>query len=322
MALINKLTAIADAIREKTGTTDEMTLDAMASAIAGITTGSGGSGNNISCLDIKMPDTTKNLTHYYTIDTTNATELRFKYKRANPTGQTTSYANKWTLRVDFGYAAGANSSNVLSTLAVDSTTSSTTVVNAQYVAISDTEYVADVSQYTSVIIVVSQAATSYTYSSLYFHIYDFSLDGELVKPEGELSITENGTYDVTEYASAVVNVATTGGGGGTVNYAQKYRKTVLDDGTKTFDLSDTNGNFSVWVPTTATDSNHTQLLLFTNGAFVRGSFYNSEDGRLYGIDSSKQVNASYADGILTVAPSSTGLTVKGNYVIVDYIATA
>lgn len=48
MALTDKLTNIADAIRGKTGSTDTLTLDAMAAAIAGIETGSGGgvmSGN-------------------------------------------------------------------------------------------------------------------------------------------------------------------------------------------------------------------------------------------------------------------------------------
>lgn len=37
-------------------------------------------------------------------------------------------------------------------------------------------------------------------------------DGYIV-PTGELEITENGTHDVTNYASAVVNIATSGGGG-------------------------------------------------------------------------------------------------------------
>ena len=40
MALTNKLIAIADAIRSKTGTTEPMTLDEMVTAIANITTGS------------------------------------------------------------------------------------------------------------------------------------------------------------------------------------------------------------------------------------------------------------------------------------------
>ena len=44
MALTNKLTAIADAIREKTGSTEPLTLDAMPTAISGITTGGGGGG--------------------------------------------------------------------------------------------------------------------------------------------------------------------------------------------------------------------------------------------------------------------------------------
>lgn len=42
MALIDKLTAIADAIRGKTGGTDALTLDQMAMEIAGIETGGGG----------------------------------------------------------------------------------------------------------------------------------------------------------------------------------------------------------------------------------------------------------------------------------------
>ena len=40
MALTDKLTSIADAIRSKTGTTEPMTLDEMVTAIANITTGS------------------------------------------------------------------------------------------------------------------------------------------------------------------------------------------------------------------------------------------------------------------------------------------
>ena len=40
MGLISKLTAIADAIRSKTGTTNTMTLDEMVTAITNITTGS------------------------------------------------------------------------------------------------------------------------------------------------------------------------------------------------------------------------------------------------------------------------------------------
>lgn len=42
MAIINKLTAIADAIRGKTGGTELLTLDQMVDAINGIQTGGGG----------------------------------------------------------------------------------------------------------------------------------------------------------------------------------------------------------------------------------------------------------------------------------------
>lgn len=41
MGLIEKLTAVADAIRSKTGSTEELTLDAMVAAIAGIEAGGG-----------------------------------------------------------------------------------------------------------------------------------------------------------------------------------------------------------------------------------------------------------------------------------------
>lgn len=46
MALTDKLTAIADAIREKTGSTNTMTLDEMATVIQNISVGSGGSGGS------------------------------------------------------------------------------------------------------------------------------------------------------------------------------------------------------------------------------------------------------------------------------------
>lgn len=46
MSIYSKMTAIADAIREKTGGTDPLTLDAMAEAIAGIEAGGGSSGGS------------------------------------------------------------------------------------------------------------------------------------------------------------------------------------------------------------------------------------------------------------------------------------
>ena len=49
MSLINKLIAVADAIRVKTGTTERMTLDEMAAAIEGISGSGGGSAEIPTC---------------------------------------------------------------------------------------------------------------------------------------------------------------------------------------------------------------------------------------------------------------------------------
>ena len=46
MALTNKLTAIADAIRTKTGKTDSMTLEQMATEISNISVGTGEGGSS------------------------------------------------------------------------------------------------------------------------------------------------------------------------------------------------------------------------------------------------------------------------------------
>ena len=54
MALTNKLTAIADAIREKTGDTGLYTLDEMATAISGITGGGEGSGGGYNPTDEEL----------------------------------------------------------------------------------------------------------------------------------------------------------------------------------------------------------------------------------------------------------------------------
>lgn len=66
MALTDKLTAIADAIRDKTGGTEEMTLDQMATEINGIEVGGGsGGGGSAEFFDIEINDLTASAGFYY-----------------------------------------------------------------------------------------------------------------------------------------------------------------------------------------------------------------------------------------------------------------
>lgn len=60
MALTDKLTNIADAIRGKTGKTEEMTLDQMATEIAGIETG-GGTGGSMESGELVLSSAVTNL---------------------------------------------------------------------------------------------------------------------------------------------------------------------------------------------------------------------------------------------------------------------
>jgi hypothetical protein len=56
-----------------------------------------------------------------------------------------------------------------------------------------------------------------------------------IKPSGELEVTENGTHDVTAYASVNVNVPTGGGGGGDLPAGYSRVDYIQFDGTQTVD---------------------------------------------------------------------------------------
>ena len=72
MALTDKLTAIADAIREKTGKADALTLDQMPTEIAGIETGggggSGGGGSGVAEKDVNFYDYDGTVLYAYTVE--------------------------------------------------------------------------------------------------------------------------------------------------------------------------------------------------------------------------------------------------------------
>lgn len=104
MALTDKLTAIADAIRSKTGSTEPMTLDEMVTEISNISVGSGGSSNTITLDDgTELPKPTlkegcnyamifKNSNYYSMLETSN----RF----AN--------VNSWISIANSGYTIGTS----------------------------------------------------------------------------------------------------------------------------------------------------------------------------------------------------------------------
>lgn len=79
MALIDKLTAIADAIRGKTGKTDEMTLDQMATEIAGITGGGGGGAELVFETEFSIAEVPASKTTVATITTGLHIEVNGRY---------------------------------------------------------------------------------------------------------------------------------------------------------------------------------------------------------------------------------------------------
>lgn len=103
MALTNKLKAIADAIRAKTGSTEKLTLDGMASAISNISTG-GGELPSFSFTGRQMEGLFQNdrLTPLHDIGytTSNITKLTYAYEYVNVPTLKTPMINLSTTQSD------------------------------------------------------------------------------------------------------------------------------------------------------------------------------------------------------------------------------
>lgn len=178
MALTDKLTAIGNAIRAKKGATDKYTLEGMATAIEGIETGVDTSDATAAAGDI-----VKDKTAYV-----NGAKVTGTLKKATQiTGNVTSKEILYPRAIFSGKTSAA--------IAIDANKGITLTMPA--VDLGDAGD-ADVAK-----------GKTYTCAN------GFKRTGtkeEAAAPSGSISITENGTYDVTDKASAVVNVPQSGGG--------------------------------------------------------------------------------------------------------------
>lgn len=179
MALTDKLTAIGNAIRAKKGATDKYTLEGMAAAIEGIET-----GVDTSDATAVAEDIVKDKTAY--VNGVKVTGTRKKVTQIFGT-----VTNKGIL---LGMNQARFTGEVNKAIAADKGASFDLSMPA-----SDLGDAGD-----------ADVAKGKTYTS----VNGFKRTGtkeEAAAPSGSISITANGTYDVTSKASAVVNVPSSGG---------------------------------------------------------------------------------------------------------------
>lgn len=209
---------IADAIRAKNGTQNKYKPSQMADAIDDI---SGGGTTPSGTKEISITEngtTTEDVTNYA------SAEINVNVSAPSPTLQTktvsytpTTSAQSDTVTADNGYDGLSSVSISVSAMATGTEgTPTATKGTVNNNSVSVTPAVTNVAGYISG---GTKTGTAVTVSA-----------SELVG--GSLSITTNNTYDVTNYASAVVNVSSGGGSGIT-----KTTGTVTGNGTNTIAIT-------------------------------------------------------------------------------------
>lgn len=111
MALTEKLTNIADAIRTKTGSADKLTLDGMATAIAGIQTG-GGSGGGTSGIYMAKVTLAENAHSFEIVHNLGTTDILLAAVWAETKGDfvpdVSGTLAKWWAKTDINTRRGGN----------------------------------------------------------------------------------------------------------------------------------------------------------------------------------------------------------------------